>query len=59
MAFAGDQAADVDVANALKAERREGALHRLALRVKDARLGSNQDAGAHHALVRSSQVSKA
>src|SRR4051794_38412580 len=44
-----DEPADVDVRDALEAERRQGALDGLALRVEDPRLGPDEDADPRHA----------
>ncbi len=53
-----DQPPDVDLADAGEAERRERALHGLALRVEDPGLGADEDGDAHQGAVRASQASK-
>src|SRR5207253_654233 len=51
-----DQATDVNVVNAVEAERRERPFDRLALRIEDALLRPDEDPGPHRTPVRRRQL---
>ena len=53
-----DEPADVDVRDPLEAQRGQGALDGLTLRIEDPRLGTDEDARPHRAPTRSSQAAK-